>query len=62
MGVLKVGALNLGSKHFVLQGEAESWELLPDCVALCWVGVYGESVSLAFLFISIWLFSHSPNV
>ena len=45
-GVLKVGALGVGSKPFTPQGEAGSWKIPPDCMVLCqgW-GLLCESVS-----------------
>lgn len=34
MGALKVGTLDVWSKHFALQGEAGSRELPPSCIVL----------------------------
>ena len=46
--VLKVEVLNVGSKLFTPQGEAESWEFAADFVVLCWGwGLWKEGV-LAF--------------
>lgn len=43
---LKIGALDVGSKPFTLQGEAGSCEFLLDCTSLCqgW-GLWQECVS-----------------
>lgn len=34
MGVLKVGALNVGSRPFISQEEAKIWEFFLECMAL----------------------------
>lgn len=64
MGVLEVGVLNVGSKPFTPQGEAGSWEFLPNCVELCvgGGGVCGESLSQPFLSLSRWTFVYLLNV
>ena len=62
VGVLKVGVPNVGSKSFTVQREAGIWDFPPVCMMLYQGGLYGESVSQPFLAISVWIFSHSPDV
>ena len=49
MGVLKIGALDVGSKSFTPQGEAGSWECPQDRIRCTRGEVYGGSVSQPFL-------------
>ena len=62
VGVLKVGVLDVGFKPFAPQGKAGSGSSLLIIWHLAWVVVYRESVSQSFLPISMWVFSHLPNV
>lgn len=59
--VLKVETPKVGSKPFT-QGEPGSWKYPPNCVHCASSGVCDQSVSQAFLPISMRVFSCSPNV
>ena len=60
--VLKVKALDVGSKPFTPQGEAGSWEFPSNSMVLRQDGVYGETVSQPVLPISMWVFSFTHCV
>lgn len=61
-GVLKVGAPDVRSKLFIPQGNTGSWAFPPNCTALHQAGFSGKSASQPFLPVSLWIFSHSPDV
>lgn len=47
LGVLKLGILYVGSKHFAPQGKAGSWAFPPTCTVLCWVWSLQRECALA---------------
>lgn len=62
VGVLKVEVLDVESKPFTSQRDSGSWRFPPNCVALCRAWGSWQSVSQPLLPVSLWLFSHLPNV
>lgn len=61
-GSLKGCVAKCGVQTLPCSGKSWNWELLPDCMALCWGQGYGEiSLSLSYPFLT-WVFSHSPDV
>lgn len=61
-GSLKVGAPDVQSKSFASEGDTRSWAFPPNCIARCQGELYGEGMPQPFLPVSIWVFSHLPNV
>lgn len=54
-GILKAGALVVGSKlFFASQGEAGSWEFPLDYMALCWEWFLWQA-SLPLFLVSMWV-------
>ena len=62
VGLLKVRVLDVGSKLFTLQGEAEA----EDSLLIVWCcirgGVYDKNVSQPFLSVLMWVFYHLSDV
>lgn len=54
MRILKVGEVDVGSKPPSPRGEVGSLETLPDCLLLCWAGVYGEEGSIRTHLLGMW--------
>ena len=62
VGILKAGALDVGSKPFTPQREAGSWGFLPIVWCSADSGFHDKSVPQPVLCVSMWVFSQSSDV